>query len=239
MVNVYIWENNIFNHGDAYGHASIQIITSSKTQYISWRPADGNSKSAEAIGRGVSADMYLAYHQEIRPAETNIKLSRLDETAMLSYWNSWQTPDKRYQLFKQNCSHVVAELLTVGWISAISYIDGIPNTNDVKKEMENARNEISRFVSKGTRWYGRQYDYKTNGGADAAAIIAMLGGGLASAIMAYLSLVHKKKAGLIASYLMLLGTTAIGFSKDITWEPKTVSALARYIKDKTNDPVED
>ena len=123
MINIYIWDG-------FHGHASLEIIDhkSDKKTYVSFHP-QGN-KLLQTIGAATvgSSAIYIKSYQDDkeimeRPANHTIELKNMKEKSILNFLvkksiipgnaSNWSN---RYHLLANNCSHIIAQCLTVGMI---------------------------------------------------------------------------------------------------------------------------
>jgi hypothetical protein len=105
MVSVQVWKPS----GQNTGHVSLSVWP---TGYISWWP-DLSKKFLSAPGeakRSLSEDE----SEEGRPADFLVRIARLDEKAILYFWEGFQLHKRDWELYHQNCARVVVLALKAG-----------------------------------------------------------------------------------------------------------------------------
>lgn len=117
MVKVHVWLPN----GTHVGHAALTL----GNDYISFWPDGGAEKKDLKIKRS-QPGMWMQDLQEDITNEGNrwpitIDLPRLDSARALQYIKDLQREAPRYQLARNNCSHVVANALMAGSACAPSF----------------------------------------------------------------------------------------------------------------------
>lgn len=238
MVNVYIWKSTI---SEAAGHAALEIVTRHRTEYVSWHPKDAPKIPSyqETFGEGVDSHLSESYRSEVREkgrqADYVIELSRINERAMLEFWDEWRKKNARFQLLKQNCSHVVSKLLMAGWLGTFETAMGKVDDVAVSKKLETIRenfyhDEVTyHFKDTSTR---RVWDVDSVGGSPLAKIARYAVGALGLLMM-----VNENNKGTtrVAGGVLLTLASITPELDTVVWDSKSVSALAYYIKKETYD----
>ncbi|MFC6633166.1 hypothetical protein [Microbulbifer taiwanensis] len=109
MLKVHVW----LPEGNMVGHASLSY----GGNYVSFWPEDGAGKKDLKIKRSHPGHFMKALDEDIA-SEGNrhpvtITIQRIDSDKLESFILDLQRKNPRYQLARYNCSHVVAECLTV------------------------------------------------------------------------------------------------------------------------------
>ena len=110
MVKVHIWTKNATH----VGHASLTIGLA----YISFWPAGDADKKDLKVKRSHPGSFMKGLSDDIRNEGNRqpitITLDNLDENAILDYIEGIQSTIPRYQLARNNCSHIIAKCLQAG-----------------------------------------------------------------------------------------------------------------------------
>jgi hypothetical protein len=109
-MQVHIW----LPDGEHVGHASFSV----GEDYISFWPQDGAGKKDLKIKRSHPGTLVQSLHEDIRNEghrkPVTVELNALDEDAVLEYVADLRANTPRYQLARNNCSHIVAAALEAG-----------------------------------------------------------------------------------------------------------------------------
>ena len=110
MVKIHVWTKNATH----VGHASLTIGTT----YVSFWPDGGAVKKDVKIKRSQPGTFMTSLADEIY-SEGNrqpitVAAHNLDEKAILIFIRDLQINTPRYQLARNNCSHIVAQCLQAG-----------------------------------------------------------------------------------------------------------------------------
>jgi hypothetical protein len=105
MVSVHVWKPS----GQNTGHAS---LSAGPSGYISWWP-DSSKKFLSAPGdprQKLSDDEA----EEGKAADFQVLIARLDENAILRWWENFERQKGDWELYNLNCAHVVVLALKAG-----------------------------------------------------------------------------------------------------------------------------
>lgn len=109
-MQVHIW----LPHGNHVGHASLTI----RGIYFSFWPEDNAGKKDLKSKRSHPGSLMQTIEDDIRAEDGMIprtfEMKGLDENAVIEYVTGVQENLPRYQLARNNCSHVVAAALMAG-----------------------------------------------------------------------------------------------------------------------------
>ena len=111
MVTVYVWRP----HTHMVGHAALRV----GEEYISfWPEQAAGAKKDFKVKRSQPGHLVRDLQDDIeaegnRPPES-VDLHGMDEAAMLDFIADLQGTTPRYQIVRNNCSHVVAKALQAG-----------------------------------------------------------------------------------------------------------------------------
>lgn len=110
MVKVHIWQRNETH----IGHASLTIGST----YISFWP-DGEAGKKDLKTKSSQPSTFMASLLEDIKNEGNrqpitVNLAKLNESGILDFIEQLQIKAPRYQLARNNCSHIVAQCLEAG-----------------------------------------------------------------------------------------------------------------------------
>ncbi|WP_338848913.1 hypothetical protein V8J88_08215 [Massilia sp. W12] len=110
MIKVFIW----LPHEQMVGHTALLV----RGQYISFWPEGGadakDIKTKRSQTGAWVASLGKDIHSEGGRQPEVIELYNLDEEAVLSFYNDYVQMQPRYQIVRNNCSHVVANCLMAG-----------------------------------------------------------------------------------------------------------------------------
>lgn len=110
MIKVHVW----LPDRQHVGHTSLEV----GDDYISFWPDGAAGKKDLKIKTSQPGMLVLNFHQDIRNEgdrmPVTVELPGLDEDAVLSYIAELRRSTPRYQLARNNCSHVVAGALMAG-----------------------------------------------------------------------------------------------------------------------------
>ncbi|WP_076420319.1 hypothetical protein [Colwellia sp. UCD-KL20] len=110
MVKVHIWTKNSTH----IGHASLTIGTT----YVSFWPEGNAVKKDLKIKRSQPGSFMTSLDDDIYSEgdrqPITVIVNNLDEKAILNFIKDLQINTPRYQLARNNCSHIVAQCLQAG-----------------------------------------------------------------------------------------------------------------------------
>jgi hypothetical protein len=110
MIKVHVW----LPDAQHVGHTSLEV----RDEYISFWP-DGEAGKKDLKIKTSQPGMLVPYfHDDIRNEgnrmPVTVELPNLDEDAVVAFAKQLQRQLPRYQLARNNCSHVVAQALMAG-----------------------------------------------------------------------------------------------------------------------------
>lgn len=110
MVKVHIWLPDATH----VGHAALTV----KNRYISFWPDGVAGKKDLKIKTSQPGLFMQSLNEDVRNEgnryPVTVEIRNLDEDAILAYLASLEGDMPRYQLARNNCSHIVAKALTAG-----------------------------------------------------------------------------------------------------------------------------
>jgi hypothetical protein len=110
MIRVHVW----LPDSEHVGHTALTI----GREYVSFWPDGGADKKDIKIKRSQPGLFVQSLHEDIRNEGNRhpitVELSRLDMEAVLEYVADLRGVVPRYQIVRNNCSHVVARALMAG-----------------------------------------------------------------------------------------------------------------------------
>lgn len=117
MVKVHVW----LPTNSHVGHTALTV----KDRYISFWPDGGADKKDLKIKRSQPGMFVQGLHEDIRNEGNRhpitIEISKLDEDKILLYLASLEGNIPRYQIARNNCSHIIAKALIEGANSKPSF----------------------------------------------------------------------------------------------------------------------
>jgi len=110
MIKVHVW----LPDAQHVGHASIEV----RNEYVSFWPDGAAGKKDLKIKTSQPGMLVPDFHDDIRNEgnrmPVTVELPNLDEDAVMAFAKQLQRELPRYQLARNNCSHVVAQALMAG-----------------------------------------------------------------------------------------------------------------------------
>ena len=110
MVKVHIW----LPDSKHVGHTSLSV----KNEYVSFWPDGEAGKKDLKIKRSQPGMLIQSLHEDIRNEggrqPITIELPKLNDEAVLDYIAGIQRHTPRYQIARNNCSHIIANALVAG-----------------------------------------------------------------------------------------------------------------------------
>jgi len=123
MVKVHVW----LPYGPNVGHTALTI----GTVYVSFWPDGSAGKKDLKIKRSHPGAFVQALQEDVmnegNRVPMTVELATLDEGKMLDYVNDLIQNIPRYQLARNNCSHVVANCLMLGTASRPTFTPNAAN----------------------------------------------------------------------------------------------------------------
>lgn len=171
MITVYLWKGR-------YGHASLKIDNPNLGEhYISFHSSDpiksksniGKLEEAKALINGVEAELVTSYEEDKRiigrhlenesaKSTVQIELLNLDEEMVLARWAQIKEQKRKYNAISNNCSTIVAECLTAGWIGTFT---PKPKLTDevIKEHLRKLHKEVFYVVKIAPRFVELRFKY--------------------------------------------------------------------------------